>query len=204
MLCSVALGAEDNARQAKLLAARVDAHYNSLHSLRMDFAERLTTAGIERQESGVLALKKPGRMRWDYRRPKAKVFLSDGKTAYFYVPGERQARKGPIKQIDDLQSPLRFLLGRSRLEKELDGLRVEGNVITGVPKRLKERIERVKLTINSRNQIERIEISEVDGTRTDFAFSNIEENVALADSEFKFRAPQGVEVVELKSVASGQ
>src|ERR1051326_2318813 len=40
----------------------------------------------------------------------------------FLCTGDRQAKKTPAKNLDDLRSPLRYLLGKTRLEKELDGL----------------------------------------------------------------------------------
>jgi outer membrane lipoprotein carrier protein len=139
-------------------------------------------------------------MRWDYQNPQPKVFVSDGRTAYFYIPGERQARKASVKKLDDLQSPLRYLLGKSQIEKELENISAEqtekGVVLAGLPKHMKDRVQRVRLTVNPRNQIERIEIEEIDGTITDFKFSNIEENVEIADAQFRFKPPSGVEMVE--------
>jgi len=44
--------------------------------------------------------------------------------------------------------------------------------------------------------IQRIVIEEVDGTRTDFAFTNIQENAAIADTQFRFTPPPGTEIVE--------
>jgi outer membrane lipoprotein carrier protein len=197
LLISTAFGSDDAAKSA---ARRVDQHYNALKTVRMDFQQSLASAGIERSDSGTLELKKPGKMRWDYTAPQNKLFVSDGKTAYFYVPGERQARKAPVKKLDDLQSPLRFLLGKSRLESELEDIKLEGKVLSGVPKHLKDRVSRVWLTITPGNQIERIVIEEIDGTRTEFAFSNMQENVALADSRFRFQVPEGVEMVQAQEL----
>ena len=104
------------------VADAVDAHYNHLQSLQSEFSETYRGSGNERVESGTLWLKKPGKMRWEYRSPREKLFLSDGKDAWFYVPGDRQARKTPVRKLDDLRSPLGFLLGKTKLEKELQGL----------------------------------------------------------------------------------
>ena len=104
------------------LAQAVDEHYNHLHTLQAEFTEIYRGAGMDRTESGTLWLKKPGKMRWEYRSPRDKLFLSDGKDAWFYVPGDKQVRKTPVKKLDDLRSPLGFLLGKTRLEKELQGL----------------------------------------------------------------------------------
>jgi outer membrane lipoprotein carrier protein len=201
LFCASAAFAQQDARA---IARKVDEHYNSLRSMRMNFSEALSSAGIRRNESGVLQLKKTGRMRWDYQNPQSKVFVSDGRTAYFYIPGERQARKASVKNLDDLQSPLRYLLGKSQIEKELENISAEqtenGIVLSGLPKHMKDRVQRVRLTVNPKSQIERIEIEEIDGTTTDFKFSNIEENVEIADAQFRFKPPPGVEMVEAQEL----
>src|SRR5205809_6647707 len=104
------------------LARAVDEHYNRLRTLQAEFTEIYRGSGIERTESGTLWLKKPGKMRWEYRSPREKLFLSDSKDAWFYLPCDRQARKSEAKKLEDLRSPLAFLLGKTRLEKELHGL----------------------------------------------------------------------------------
>ncbi len=104
------------------LARAVDDHYNHLRSLESDFTEIYRGDGAERVESGTLWLKKPRKMRWEYRSPKEKLFVSDGQAVWFYLPAERQLRKTSLKELDDLRSPLAFLLGKTKLENELQGL----------------------------------------------------------------------------------
>lgn len=188
----------------KKIASAVDARYNSLQSFKADFVETYNGNGVSRNESGTLALKRPGKMRWDYTQP-AKLFISDGKTAVFYNPAEHQARKTSVKNLDDFRSPLRYLLSKTKLEKEFDHLsladapapKTPGNVIlSGVPKNMADRVNRVLLEISPQNQIERITIEEADGAITEFTFSHIAENVPLSDSDFRFTPPPGVEMVE--------
>jgi outer membrane lipoprotein carrier protein len=191
--------------RAGKIAEQVDKRYNSLQTLRADFVELYSGAGVERQESGTLSLKRPGRMRWHYRKPSEKLFVSDGKNAIFYVPGERQARKTEVKKLDDLRSPLRYLLGKTKLQKEFDNLSVadavksktSGNVVlSGVPKNMADRVSRVLFEITPQNQIERIVIEEIDGAVTEFQFSNMVENLSIPDQQFRFTAPDGVETIE--------
>jgi len=66
---------------------------------------------MNRKESGVLLLKKPGRMRWTYTDPDGKLFVLDGKDGYFYSPGESEAQKVDEKKLDDLRSPCGFCWG---------------------------------------------------------------------------------------------
>ena len=77
---------------------------------------------MKRTESGTLLLLKPGRMKWEYSSPAGKLFLLDGKYAWFYTRGDPQVQRIPAKELDDLRSPLRFLLGHTELEKELSNL----------------------------------------------------------------------------------
>src|SRR5882672_7418098 len=106
------------ATDVKTEAAAVDEHYNHLRSLQAEFTELYRGNGMERTESGTLWLKKPGKMRWEYRSPREKLFVSDGKDAWFYVLGDRQARKKAAKKLEDVRSPLSFLLGKTKLAKE--------------------------------------------------------------------------------------
>src|ERR1700686_2095956 len=160
---------------------------------------------MERTETGTLWLKKPGKMRWEYRSPRAKLFVSDGKDAWFYVPADRQARKSAAKKLEDIRSPLAFLLGKTKLEKELPGLSLApdveplapGNVVLrGVPQALADRVSEILLEITPGHQIARIVIQEVDGAATEYRFGEIKENMAIADERFQFKPPPGTETVE--------
>ena len=102
------------------LIRRVDDHYNHLRTLRARYSEHYSGMGMDRTETGTLTLKKPGLMRWSYDTPAGKVFVLDGKFAWFYTPGDAQVSRTPAKQLDDLRSPLRFLLGHTQLAKELE------------------------------------------------------------------------------------
>jgi outer membrane lipoprotein carrier protein len=182
----------------------VDDHYNHLKTFKASFTEIYQGDGISRTESGTLWLKKPSRMRWEYHVPREKLFLIDSQTAYFYVTGDRQAKKTPAKNLDDLRSPLRYLLGKTKLEKELEGLSLApdltplqpGDVaMRGVPKILKDRVSEVVLEVSPFHQIHRIVIHGLDSTTTDFRFSQIEENVPVQDSLFRFTPPPGVDTI---------
>ena len=183
------------------IASRVDHHYNALHSLEVHFVQDYEGMGMHRHEAGVLLLKKPGRMRWTYTEPDGKLFILDGHDGYFYSPGETEAQKVPEKQLDDLRSPLQFLLGHTELEKELRGLTVTstGNglyVLAGVPKGLEQRVASLKITVTSDGTIRAMTIEETDGVTNAFEFSGEADNVPAPNSAFVFTPPPGVHVVE--------
>jgi len=186
-------------------ARAVDDKYNHLKTLQADFREIYRGAGTERTESGTLLLKKPGKMRWEYRSPKEKLFVSDGKDVWFWVPGERQVRRSQLKRLEDLRSPIGFLLGKTKLEKELRGLSEAPDVaplasgdevLRGVPQALADRVSEVVLEITPDDWIRRIVIDEVDGSVTEYRFSNQKANAEIPDERFRFQTPPGVEVID--------
>ena len=188
------------AQENDALVRKVDDYYNHLNSLRAHYTEHYSGMGMDRAEEGTLLLKKPGRMRWSYAAPVGKVFVLDGKFAWFYTPGDAQATRVPAKQLDDLRSPLRFLLGHTQLKKELDNLAVTkdgaGFRISGVPKGMAQRVKLLSLCVTAGGAIERMKLEEVDGAVTEFAFSGMQENVPVKDADFAFVPPDGVSVVE--------
>jgi outer membrane lipoprotein carrier protein len=196
--------AANSTPDVRAIAQAVDNHYNHLQTLQAEFTETYRGAGIERTESGSLWLKKPGKMRWEYRSPKEKLFLSDGKDAWFYLPGDRQVRRTSVKKLDDLRSPLGFLLGKTRLEKELDGLSVASDVapmtagntvLRGVPKAMADRVNEVVLEVTPDYRIARIQFEEADESVTEYRFGEQRENAEIADQRFRFSPPPGVEIV---------
>lgn len=183
------------------LAARADRHYDELHSLEAGFREDYTGLGMTRSESGTLYLRKPGRMLWQYSTPAGKIFLLDGKYAWLYTRGDAQVQRIPAKSLDDLRSPLRFLLGHTELEKELSGLKLAGEsnglyTLTGVPKGQEQRVTRLSLTLTAEGEITAIEIVEVDGATTRFAFFNEKPNAPIPATLFHLTPPPGVPVVD--------
>jgi outer membrane lipoprotein carrier protein len=187
------------------IALAVDSRYNHLQTLQAEFTEVYRGAGMERTESGTLWLKKPGKMRWQYRSPREKLFVSDGKDAWFYVPGEPQVRRTPVRQLDDLRSPLAFLLGKTKLEKELSGLSeapdiaplTAGNVVLrGVPRALADQVSQVVIEITPASWIDRIILEGTDGSTTEFRFQRQTEDGKIDNESFRFSVPPGVEVID--------
>src|SRR6266568_890792 len=89
LVAGVAYGLPD----VSSIARAVDEHYNHLQTLQADFTEIYQGAGVERSETGTLWLKKPGKMRWEYRSPEEKLFIGDGKTACLFARQKQAAKR---------------------------------------------------------------------------------------------------------------
>lgn len=185
---------------AQQLAQRVDKYYNGLHSLRTNFTETFRGMGMDREERGTLLLRKPGKMHWSYSDPAGKIFLLDGKYAWFYSPGDAQVERVSASQLDDLRSPLRFLLGHTQLQKELAGLTLsstaDGFELAGVPKGMENKVAKIVLGVNAEGMIHSMSITETDGAETAFTFRDSQADAPAPDADFVFHLPPGVPVVD--------
>src|SRR6202034_4340828 len=98
-------------------------------------------------------------------------FVLDGKYAWFYAPGDTQVQRIAASQLDDLRSPLRFLLGHTKIERELTGLTLAAGplgtcILSGQPKGQQKRIAKLSLSVTETGVITGIEIDEADGAQT--------------------------------------
>ncbi|HVC47147.1 MAG TPA: outer membrane lipoprotein carrier protein LolA [Terracidiphilus sp.] len=191
---------------AQQLAQRVDGHYNHLHSLRAGFTQSYQGLGMSRTESGTLLLRKPGRMRWDYTSPAGKIFLLDGKYAWSYTPGDPQVTRIPVGNLDDLRTPLRFLLGHTQIEREIQHLRSapapSGEyTLSGQPKGQQRSIRLLALTVTAQGVITGIQIDQTDGSVTRFTFTGELPDAPAPPADFRFTPPPGIPVVNQQSPA---
>ena len=179
----------------------VEDRYNRTQTLQLSFTESYQQGARTRVEKGDLFLRKPGRMLWQYSTPAGKIFLLDGKYAWLYTKGDAQIQRVPAKELDDLRSPLRFLLGHTQLEKELSGLKLEGAAnglyrLSGMPKGQENSVTRLELTVTAAGAISSLEVQEVDGATTRFTFTGEQPDAAIPAEMFHFTPPAGVPVVD--------
>ena len=205
--CLVLLLASPTVNDLDRVVRALEARYNGLQTLKAEFVQRYqeTDRAPVREEAGVLYLKKPGRMRWEYMRPETKLFVSDGKTVYFYAPEDRQVTRMPAPESADLRAPLRFLLGKlnlkrsfSRVDLAKDAAPLDpGNpVLRLLPKSPQERFRELLVEVDQQSRIRRLVIYEADGSRTEFRLNGEQSNPPLNPALFHFTIPPGVEVVD--------
>jgi len=187
------------------LVEGVERSFAQMKDFSADFIQIFEDAlNRKQQESGHLYLMRPRMMRWEYKNPEDKLFISDGKAVYYYVPADRQVNKEAVKESFDDRVPLMFLLGRSNLRNEFTRFELlntkpffEGlKVVRMYPKR-KTDLQEVLMEVDPANyQIRRLLLAHQDGSRSEFIFSNIRTNTGLRASMFDFKVPPGVDVVQ--------
>jgi outer membrane lipoprotein carrier protein len=189
------------------LINQVESHYNRAQTLTVNFTETFAVQGrARRPESGTLALRKPGRMRWDYSQPAGKVFVSDGKTVYLFTADDQRVERSTLKASEDLRAPMAFLLGRLELKKEFASFNThptdDGTWLEATAKNDRVPYEKVKMLIGVGGSIRQLKILGRDESLLSFLFTGETVNPTLDQKLFEFAIPAGAEVVD--AVTAGQ
>lgn len=187
--------------KTETLLKRVEHRYNSNITLTVHFNETYSGPGsAARTETGTLYLLKPGKMRWEYTSPPGKLFVSDGKSVYLYLPGSNRVQKMGLKVTEDMRAPLAFLLGKLNFAREFQNLQARedagGTVITAEPKSANLPYTKVEFVLSPKLEIRKLHVVGQDQSVLDFSFDDERLNPAFSAGLFQFKAPPGAEVVE--------
>lgn len=155
-------------------------------------------------ERGTMLVKRPGRMRWDYREPERKLFVSDGERLYSYLPEDRQVIIGRLPDDDAATTPALFLAGAGDFVDDftatLDAVQdppPDSYVLRLTPTRTERDFEFLTLVIDARTlAIVRLIAHDLQGGISTFVFSNLQENLGLSDTPFTFEIPPGTHVTD--------
>jgi outer membrane lipoprotein carrier protein len=185
---------------ARRLLRTVEERHGRTTDLVARFSQSYRSGMLGREviERGTLSIKRPGRMRWEYKDPEPKLFVSDGRTFYFYVPADRQVM---VSEQDDQRSlAARLLSGQGGLAEEFEAT-LDEPLEEGVmrlrlePRREQPDVRRAWVDVEPSGRIRSILLEDVQGNRTRFRFESIRENTGVADAAFRFEVPKGVEVI---------
>jgi outer membrane lipoprotein carrier protein len=187
------------------IVRRVEERYQAAKTLKATFLQRRSEGKrVHEIEAGTVYFRRPGRMRWEYESPETKLFVSDGKWVWFYVPSDRTVTRAKVKEADDARVPLAFLTGKARLGRfcrrvELADAHVlaPGNVaLRCLPKPSGSGFHDAIVEVTSEYALARIIVREPGDIETEFRFGNWEENLPLSEALFRFQAPPGVAIVD--------
>jgi outer membrane lipoprotein carrier protein len=203
-LWPVTTGAQ--APTASDLAQALQKKYDGVRDFSADFVHRYRGGVLRREaiERGTLLVKKPGRMRWEYQTPERKLFVSDGITLYSYIPADRQVMVSAVPDDTSRSTPALFLAGRGSLTRDFDvtladvpsGVAADSRALKLVPKSPQAEYESLVLAIDPATLALRGLVAlDLQGGTSSFSFTNLKENVGLADRQFAFEIPRGVDVI---------
>ena len=192
------------------LAAALQRKYDGIRDFSADFTH-VYEGGVLRKpitERGHLLVKKPGKMRWDYAEPEPKQFVSDGVKMYSYIPQDKQVIVASVPPDEDSPTPTLFLAGKGNVTRDFTpslvdappGMPAGSRTLKLVPKAKQRDYDWLVLVLDPGSLALRGLLTvDAQGGKSSFSFTNLKENVGLADKEFAFKIPRGVDVVTAPS-----
>ena len=195
---------------ASELAAALQRKYDGIRDFSADFTHMYEGGVLRKQitERGHLLVKKPGKMRWDYSTPETKQFVSDGVKMYSYIPQDKQVIVASVPPDEEAPTPTLFLAGKGNLTRDFTpslvdapkGVAAGGRALKLVPKAKQRDYDWLVLVLDPASLALRglMTVDAQGGTST-FSFTNLKENLGVADKEFAFKIPRGVDVVTAPS-----
>jgi len=202
---------EKGLKEIREVVKKIQARYEQTKDLQAEFRQITKIEGFATPltSNGNLFIKKPGRLRWDYREPDVQEIYVNGNELMMYVPQHKQVLVGKLTQMAASQAPLQLLQGAAKLEEHFEaqatpgGERGEGGIplVTLIPKEAGPESVRTVLRIVVEAQpktyfIKTVSIHEVSGNIASFQFSNLQPNTGLKGALFEFAVPAGVEVIK--------
>jgi outer membrane lipoprotein carrier protein len=191
-------------------AAIVDAiqkQYDATDTFKARFIQKsyLKILGQSQKAEGTVAIKKPGKMKWDYKAPDRQILVSNDQGLWLYLPDEKQVTKMKVQSIYSSNTPALFLAGRGKLTESFTIGKVTEEhglyVAELIPRDKAQNLSKMVLLADKENfQIVGSRVYDNLGNRTEMIFSNSKINPHLEKQLFQFEVPKGVEIIDLSSM----
>jgi outer membrane lipoprotein carrier protein len=195
---SVALGAWSSMASADALA-QLKEFATATKVARGEFTQRMqknSAGGIE-TSSGSFAFARPGKFRWEVKKPFEQMMVADGENLFFY---DKDLNQVTVKKLADAvgASPAMLLFGGADLDKAFDlkALPSKEDVewLEALPKNKEAGFDRIILGFKG-GVPEAMEVRDAFNRVTSFQFKNIERNPKVEATQFQFTAPKGADVI---------
>jgi len=156
------------------------------------------SGGVAQKSSGTVSIMPPGRFRWETLKPNHQLLVTDGKTLWVYDADLSQATEQPLNKNAKV-NPASLLSGSiADLEKNFVVTETTKDQISQfslIPRTSNLNFHSIKMSFEGQNLVEMQVVNNL-GETTYFKFSHIILNKPMSPSDFKFEAPEGVEVVK--------
>jgi outer membrane lipoprotein carrier protein len=210
LIVSLAVAADRPLAQqqtAAELAASLQGKYATVRDFSADFVQTYRGGVLNRQlkDTGRVMVRKPGKMRWEYKTPEEKLFVSDGARVYSYIPQDKLVQIAAVPPDDQASTPALFLAGNGDITRDFTPALVERpagyadgtRALKLVPHTPQAEYDWLIIVVDPATLTLRgLVTGDSQGGTSSFSFTNLKENVGLADKLFTFTPPRGVEIVE--------
>jgi outer membrane lipoprotein carrier protein len=161
-------------------------------------------AGRSKTSSGSFEFQRPGKFRFDYRKPFVQTLVADGQTLWMHDADLNQVTARNQTQVLG-STPVALLTAAT----DLDGLKADFSFKTepdrdglqwvrATPQKTEGQIQSVRVglrTMDKGVELAVLDVQDSLGQRSLLSFSAFELNPALPASSFVFKAPAGADVI---------
>ena len=148
--------------------------------------------------SGTMQFVRPGKFRWEYRKPYEQLIVGDGEKFWLYDADLNQVT---VKKLDAAlgSSPAALLSGNNEIERDFvlkntpdhDGL----DWMQATPRKADTSFEKILMGFDAEANLALMELHDAFGHKTVLRFSAMQRNPQLSPKLFKFVPPKGADVL---------
>lgn len=195
------------ALDSKAIVDAIQKQYDATDTFQARFIQKsyLKILGQSQKAEGSVSIKKPGKMKWEYKAPDRQILVSNDQGLWLYLPDEKQVTRMKSQSIYSSNTPALFLAGRGKLTESFTiGKVTEENgiyIAELIPRNKVQSLSKMVLLADKKNfQIVGSRVYDNLGNKTEMLFSNIKTNPNLKEKLFQFEVPKGVELIDLSAM----
>lgn len=184
----------------------VQKQYDKTQTFKAEFVQKSYLKIMDQTQTakGEVFIKKPGKMKWNYKAPDPQILTSYENVIWLYLPEEKQVTKMLMENIYSSNTPIMFLIGKGKLSETFEIQKVSRTLgritLTLLPKDAEMNIDKLLLFVNDKNyQITGSSVYDNLGNKTEIQFYSIRVNEEISDEFFNFKVPEGVDIVDFSA-----
>jgi chaperone LolA len=199
---AITSGMNQSVHTSEKLALKVEKKYRSIKDLSMNFTKTLKSEIFETQKKtkGKMYLKNPDKFRIE---TKDETIVTDGKFLWTYSEQNEQVIKSRLDRSKNIFKPNQYLSNfrkeyKAKLTDEEKINKTECYRLVLTPKKEDSFITKTIIWIDKKSLLaKKLEYQDSNDNQITLIFDKIKINKGIKDSKFVFKAPEGVEELDL-------
>ena len=150
---------------------------------------------------GTFKFLRPGCFSWHYEAPFEELMMSNGKTLWLY---DVEMAQVTVKKLTSAlpATPASILFGNNNFSKDFEVKELPSqkglNWLLATPKDSNSAFSEVRIAFKQKLPVQMI-LKDNFGQRTELVFTGVKGNVPMKKTDFDFKVPKGVDVLEDRS-----
>jgi len=193
------LAADSSQSGTGVAFAEFQAFLKNTRSARGSFRQQVlhSSGRVMETTEGSFAFSRPGRFRWEVKKPYEQLLVADGEQLFFF---DRDLNQVTIRKLGDAiaSTPAAILFGNESIDRDFvftEAGRHEGLLwLEAAPRSRDAGVERMIIGLRS-GLPEAMDVVDAFGRTSRFTFGMLERNSSIDATLFSFRVPAGADVI---------